>query len=315
VSGRREEEGFTHDSVSHDVAAAGHDEVGDRLKQSADSLDEGVAANPGAAFEGASWTQDAATVMVPAIEKVKQAFSTFSDTWHADADKIRTQKANREQTESAIENRLNSIRPEADHQHVHSGATAPSGGAAGASTSIHRALSGGGPTLSAEQELPQMDRAALADGHSFNQEYDSVLASHGLDRSAHDALRLSETRNLTDDQLAEVVAVRDNFQIRPGQITTKVLSDEVAEHYLSNNRAAFGGKFDPGSVSGFVARGTDVAQLTTPDELRYGLALDDSGAATKWSPIPAGADHAYQMRWAADRPGQMPIAYGAIPLT
>jgi hypothetical protein len=102
--------------------------------------------------------------------------------------------------------------------------------------------------------------------------------------------------------------VRDQVTAPRGTIMTKVLGEEAAENYFTNNTAAYGGNFKPDTVRGFVARGTDVADIDRPLALRDALALDDSASPKKWSPIPVDAEYAYQMRWQAV--DHMPIGYG-----
>jgi hypothetical protein len=92
-----------------------------------------------------------------------------------------------------------------------------------------------------------------------------------------------------------------------------VAGDRAGRHPLKNPRwgplctALYDGDFDPATFRGSVSRGTDTADLTSLDDLRDKLALDDSSSEFKWSPVPRGATGAYQLlprgRRAARRPG------------
>jgi hypothetical protein len=147
----------------------------------------------------------------------------------------------------------------------------------------------------------------------FASKYQEILRSEGIDQTAHDQLRSSTADGLNTDQRAEVIHVRNQVHVEPGEIMAKVLHPDQARLYLSNATTdAHGRSFDAGTVGGFIARGRDVADLTTPGALRDGLALDDHGAG--WTPIPDGAANAYQLRWQAPigpHPDDgMQIAYG-----
>ena len=88
---------------------------------------------------------------------------------------------------------------------------------------------------------------------------------------------------------------------------TKVLRKSDVDNILNRN-------WSPNEVTGFVARARDTDQLRTPQQLREGLALDDSAsiAAGKgsWSPIPTDGSYAYQMTWNARDAGGLTIPYG-----
>nr|WP_240948011.1 hypothetical protein [Planosporangium mesophilum] len=150
--------------------------------------------------------------------------------------------------------------------------------------------------------------ALRRDGPSFDEEYESILASKGLDRAEHDSLRLSAADHLTEAERKEVIDVRSEMTAETSQIMTKVLHPDVADAYLKNASELNGWEFYPDQVGGFVARGKDVADLRTPSDLRDGLALDDGGAG--WTPIKEDTDHAYHLRYAQPDEVDAPIAFG-----
>ncbi|MHA6760027.1 hypothetical protein [Streptacidiphilus sp. PAMC 29251] len=192
----------------------------------------------------------------------------------------------------------------------------PSAGAPGESAAqgpsrIARALDTGPTPAELDAAAPRLGRDALNDGPDFNTQIDQELNARGLDRAEHDRLRTSPTNDLTDEQIQQVVDVRNSIKIADGQIVTKVLGPDVAKSYLENaDRLPNGGKFDPSLFSGSIARGTDTAGLTTPSELRDALALDDKGAG--WTPIPDGAGEAYQLRLQAPKGLDASTTFGAV---
>ena len=164
-------------------------------------------------------------------------------------------------------------------------------------------------TLTAREMMPRCDRSRMDDQDHYNMQIDDGVYEHGLDRQAHDRLRLTPAEQLDRAQRQEVADVRNRITNRAGSIQAKVLSEADARAYLDNDRSHYGGRFDPSSVRGFTARGTDVRDLTTPAALRDGLALDDGyppGHPGSWTPVPEGAPHAYQLRW--NQPAESPIS-------
>ncbi|MFC1443439.1 hypothetical protein ABUW04_34885 [Streptacidiphilus sp. N1-10] len=175
---------------------------------------------------------------------------------------------------------------------------------------ISQALdSGAAPDL--EAGAPQLGRDALHDSPDFNTQIDQELNARGLDRTEHDRLRTSPTNDLTDEQIQQVVDVRNSIKIADGQIVTKVLGPDIAKSYLKNAKVLpDGGAFDSTRFGGSIARGTDTAGLTTPSDLRDALALDDKGAG--WSPVPEDAAEAYQLRLKAPEGMDAATTFGAV---
>jgi len=126
----------------------------------------------------------------------------------------------------------------------------------------------------ASAAAPRYSSSALRDSPNFDDEMDAELDARGLDRTEHDGLRTTATNDLTDEQIQQVVDVRNSIKLDDGQMVTKVVSKDTADKYLDN---AAGDRFDPTSVRGSIARGTDTTGLDTPAKLRDGLALDDKG--------------------------------------
>ncbi|MCA1673108.1 MAG: hypothetical protein LC799_13225, partial [Actinobacteria bacterium] len=154
----------------------------------------------------------------------------------------------------------------------------------------------------------ELDRAAMRDRDSFEDEYQRILDERGLDRAEHDRLRSTPSDLLTEAETRQVIEVRDAIRADPGTVMTKVLHPDQAAAYLDNLTAVDGRNFNPGAAGGFVARGTDVADVNTPQGLRDALALDDRGAG--WTPVPDGVESALQLRFRAPENADMPIAYG-----
>ena len=167
--------------------------------------------------------------------------------------------------------------------------------------------------VAVDPATPQFDNEALRDGKNYNDQIDDELDARGLDRAEHDQLRTSRTNDLTDEQLQQVVDVRNSIKIQDGQPITKVLHPDVASSYLSNaEHLPNGDQFFPKSFGGSIARGTDTADLNTPDQLRDALALDDKGAKPSWSPVPPGTTEAYQLRLAAPENLKAETTFGAV---
>jgi hypothetical protein len=156
----------------------------------------------------------------------------------------------------------------------------------------------------------EFSRGALHDRPSFDEQYAQELSARGLSQSEHDRLRLSPTNLLTEDEAKQVIDVRQSITAEDGQVMTKVLHPDAAEHYLNNDAAANGRPFNPGGFGGSIARGTDTAHLDTPASLRDGLALDDHGQG--WSPVQEGATSAYQLRFRAPEEMNAQIPFGGL---
>jgi len=167
------------------------------------------------------------------------------------------------------------------------------------------------PPAAIDPMTPRLGRDALRDSPGFDTRIDQELSARGLDRAEHDRLRTTPTNDLTDEQIQQVVDVRNTIEISDGQVVTKVLGGDVAKAYMENAEVLPNGRdFDPTQFGGSIARGTDTAGLTTPADLRDALALDDRGAG--WSPVPEGASEAYQLRLHAPTDLQAVTTFGAV---
>ena len=153
--------------------------------------------------------------------------------------------------------------------------------------------------------VPQFDNSALRDLPNYNDDIDNALDGTGITREDYDRLRVTPTNDLSPEDLQKVAAVRNTIKIQDGHLVTKVMGKNIAEGYLKNDTDLFGkDTFDPTTFGNSIARGTDTADLTTPADLRKGLALDDHGEG--WSPIPDDPNApAYQVRFPA------PLGLGA----
>lgn len=147
---------------------------------------------------------------------------------------------------------------------------------------------------------PKYDNQALQDSPNFDQQIDEALSTRSITREQYDQLRVQQTNGLSSEQIGDVVAVRNSIQIEKGQMVTKVLHPDVFHAYMDGaHELPNGDAFDSTQWGGSIARGTDTADLTTPQALRDKLALDDGGAG--WSPVQAGATEAYQLRLPAPK--------------
>lgn len=157
---------------------------------------------------------------------------------------------------------------------------------------------------------PQFGNAALKDSPNYNDQIDKALDGTGISRAEYDRLRLTPTNDLSPEDLQKVATIRNQIQIQDGQMVSKVLHPDVVNRYMSNTHVD--GGFQADQFGGSIARGTDTADLTTPAQLRDGLALDDHGQG--WTPIKPDATEAYQLRFhAPDGLGdKSPISYGAV---
>ena len=148
---------------------------------------------------------------------------------------------------------------------------------------------------------PEFGNDTLRELPNYNDEIDQSLREQGLGvtRDEYDRLRLTPTNDLSPEDLQKVASIRNTIKIGDGQIVSKVVGKNIAEGYLKNDVNLFGeNTFDPKSFGNSIARGVDTADLTTPADLRRGLALDDGGEG--WSPVPDEPDAvAYQMRFPA----------------
>ncbi|MBS2967100.1 hypothetical protein KGA66_28970 [Actinocrinis puniceicyclus] len=156
----------------------------------------------------------------------------------------------------------------------------------------------------------EFSRSALHDRPSFDEELQKELDARGLSRAEHDRLRTTPTNLLTEREARQVIEVRQSIKADGGQIMTKVLHPNVAEHYLSNATEMNGRSFNPGGFGGSIARGTDTQHLETPAQLRDGLALDDNGQG--WSPVQKNAGEAYQLRFRAPENMDASVSFGAV---
>ncbi|RAG81048.1 hypothetical protein DN069_34925 [Streptacidiphilus pinicola] len=179
---------------------------------------------------------------------------------------------------------------------------------------IDQALGGGDATAaraSGDLAAPQFGRDTLRDSRNFDEQIDHEMSARGLDRAEHDRLRVSRTNDLTDEQVQEVVDVRNSITLEDGQMITKVLHPDVAKAYVNNlKKMPNGDAFFHDRFGGSIARGTDTADLATPAQLRDGLALDDKGVG--WTPVPEGASEAYQLRLHAPEGLKADTTFGAV---
>lgn len=209
-------------------------------------------------------------------------------------------------TEEELSASFRSAMPKEEPVAVPKPTAAPAEAAVPGTSRIARALDSGPAPV-----VPRLGRDALHDSPDFNTQIDHELNARGLDRAEHDRLRTTPTNELPDEQLQQVVDVRNSIRISDGQVVTKVLKQDVYEAYMKNADTLGTRDFDPTEFGGSIARGTDTAALTTPSELRDALALDDHGAVPSWSPIPEGAEQAYQLRLHAPKDLQAETTYGA----
>ena len=102
---------------------------------------------------------------------------------------------------------------------------------------------------------------------------------------------------LSAQEAQHVADVRNQIKVGTGDIVTKALNPSAVDTYLPNQPHAAGSKPETyqTQMGGSIARGQDVVVDNTPQGLRDSLALDDKGKG--WTPIPAGAQTAMQLRY------------------
>lgn len=173
----------------------------------------------------------------------------------------------------------------------------------------------GGHTTT-EEIQPQFTRSQMdSRPTSTDQQIKDIARAKGYDPDSHVGKTLKPTENLDHDSRREVVDVRRELTVQPGETMTKVVKSEQADAILRNQTAWVDEKtgesrtITPGTIGGSVARGSDTASYDTPQKLRDKLALDDGGAG--WTPVPAGADKAWQIRYPApDAASSLDISFG-----
>ncbi|KOV85760.1 hypothetical protein ADL03_10915 [Nocardia sp. NRRL S-836] len=135
-----------------------------------------------------------------------------------------------------------------------------------------------------------------AQGESYRQQIEHILPTEA-DRERYHELSKKLSTELSPAEAQHVADVRNQITVGNGDIVTKVLHPNAVAGYLPETPHAPGSEAAnrQGSVAGSIARGVDVHDINTPMGLRDGLALDDKGAG--WTPIPANADTAMQLRY------------------
>ncbi|MEU7481489.1 hypothetical protein AB0A63_36325 [Lentzea sp. NPDC042327] len=161
---------------------------------------------------------------------------------------------------------------------------------------------GDGPPRSPQGHdlTPQFDNSAMAaQGEGYRQQLEHILPNEA-DRQRYEQLSTTLSTNLTPDEARHVADVRNQLTVGNGDIVTKALNQGAMDTYLPATPHPDGDRRQDWQtqVGGSIARGVDVVDINTPQGLRDGLALDDKGAG--WTPIPANADSAMQLRYKLD---------------
>ncbi|MGW6449594.1 hypothetical protein [Lentzea sp. NPDC055074] len=141
------------------------------------------------------------------------------------------------------------------------------------------------------------DAAAMAaQGQGYQHQLEQILPNQA-DRDRYVALSQELSTNLSPQEAQHVADVRNQITVGSGDIVTKALSPSAVSTYLPDTPHAAGSQKETwqNQMGGSVARGQDVVDVNTPQGLRDGLALDDKGQG--WTPIPAGAQEAMQLRY------------------
>lgn len=141
------------------------------------------------------------------------------------------------------------------------------------------------------------DAAAMAaQGQGYQHQLEQILPDQA-DRDRYVALSKELSTNLSPQEAQHVADVRNQITVGSGDIVTKALNPSAVSTYLPDTPHAPGSQKETwqNQMGGSVARGQDVVGVNTPQGLRDGLALDDKGQG--WTPIPAGAQEAMQLRY------------------
>jgi hypothetical protein len=173
-------------------------------------------------------------------------------------------------------------------------------GAAGAADATGAAATSG---LTPKELVGQYDRGSLYDQPSFINDLRGVLPEGMTDQQAM-KLATTPAHELSADEQALVVQMRNSIPNRKGSLQTKVLTDESAEDYMGDIGYST-------TVAGSTARAADTAPLAKPVDGKNYLGLNDSTSPVPWTPVPDGANHVYQMRWRLQNADDMQPAFGA----
>ncbi|WP_439661993.1 hypothetical protein ACSHWB_11275 [Lentzea sp. HUAS TT2] len=141
------------------------------------------------------------------------------------------------------------------------------------------------------------DAAAMAaQGQGYQHQLDQILPNQA-DRDRYVELSQKLSTDLSPSEAQHVADVRNQIKVDTGDIVTKALNPSAVSTYLPDQPHAAGSKQETwqNQMGGSIARGQDVVDVNTPQGLRDSLALDDKGKG--WTPIPAGAQTAMQLRY------------------
>jgi hypothetical protein len=141
------------------------------------------------------------------------------------------------------------------------------------------------------------DAAAMAaQGQGYQHQLEQMLPNQA-DRDRYVELSQKLSTELSPAEAQHVADVRNQIKVGTGDIVTKALNQGALSTYLPDQPHAPGTKQETwqNQMGGSIARGQDVVGDNTPAGLRDSLALDDKGKG--WTPIPAGAQTAMQLRY------------------
>lgn len=174
--------------------------------------------------------------------------------------------------------------------------TKPHGGD-DAATNHEGQESGTPPAPTAPDLKGHFDAAAMAaQGQGYQHQLEQILPNQA-DRDRYVELSQKLSTDLNAQEAQHVADVRNQIKVGTGDIVTKALNQSALDTYLPNQPHAAGSKPEAyqTQMGGSIARGQDVVGDNTPQGLRDSLALDDKGKG--WSPVPAGAQSAMQLRY------------------
>ncbi|GHH37237.1 hypothetical protein [Lentzea cavernae] len=187
--------------------------------------------------------------------------------------------------------------PQPDHDTPPTHDTDPKPGNDDATPGNHGDDNSSTPPPTAPDLKGHFDAAAMAaQGQGYQHQLEQILPNQA-DRDRYVELSKELSTNLSPQEAQHVADVRNQIAVGSGDIVTKALNQGALSTYLPDTPHAPGSQKETwqNQMGGSIARGQDVVGVNTPQGLRDGLALDDKGQG--WTPIPAGAQEAMQLRY------------------
>ncbi|MEX0152055.1 hypothetical protein [Microbacterium sp. LMI1-1-1.1] len=190
------------------------------------------------------------------------------------------------------------------HAGGHNGSDGTTGGGVGrgddGATGGGRSDDGGGPPTNDPTRLPdgdsfepRMSHDQVIQSPSAESAIESAAARHGLSPDEfHHLIHERPLESLTPEEARVVLDVRESIPMpQPGEVMQKILGQTDVDNLLQH-------KYGPeDTVGGFVARASDAARLTTPEEIARGFGLDYGPGRTVPDQFTAPIGETYAVRF------------------